>query len=528
MLTFILIDDEPITRKGTLEKLSPLMDQLRCVGEADDGKEGLAMIEKERPDIVITDMKMPVLDGLTLLPVVAEKYPDISLIIISGYKDFDYMKQAFHARAVDYLLKPFSSEELIEVMQKAIRQQMEKNTSAPEVSPVPENVEALQQNYDLQLIQNQIAGHAKEDVPFTNAHIRQLFQNRQYILCTLYSRQDLSAEAVSRFLKDNRYTESVLYVPHFHSGHLGFLIITLPSDRTFRPNEYGSGILRGISALFWQEKQHVLFGCSRPHRDLSELHLASLESVSALNQSGPGDTDTIYFSSDEKKPPRIISWEKTAELVFCIEAGKVPETNFLTEQLFDYFRKVQAPTLLDLKTSCYNISSQVRFILGNTIPEVQQLREENNLQLAMNQIFSLEELHDYYLHFWSNLAGNLSARDIYGDADLIQNVKTYIEHYYQKQISVELAAALFHVNRSYLSHTFKKKTGQTFIDYLNQVRVGHAKELLQKSEKKMYQIALLSGYNNVRYFFRVFKKIEGMTPDEYRKKWDAGTGSLSH
>ncbi len=518
MLKFILIDDEPITRKGTLEKLSPLMDQLRCVGEAGDGKEGLEMIEKEHPDIVITDMKMPILDGLALLPVVAEKYPGISLIVISGYKDFDYMKQAFHARAVEYLLKPFSSEELVEVMQKAILQQRNKDTYAPKAPSVPENVEALQQNYDLQLIQNQIAGHAREDVSFTNTQIRQLFQNRQYILCTLYSRQKLVSAEISRFLRDNRYTESVLYVPHFHSDYLGFLIITLPSGRTARPNEYGSRILRGISALFWQNKQHVLFGCSRLHQSLAELHLASLESVSALNQAVPDNADTIFYASDEKRPPHVVSWEKSAELVFCIEAGKVPETRFLTEQLFDHFRGIPSLTLLDLKTSCYNISSQIRFILGGTIPEVQQLREENNLQMAMNQIFSLEELHDYYLGSWSNLASNLSTRDIYGDTDLIHNVKTYIEHYYQKQISVELAASLFHVNRSYLSHTFKKKTGQTFIDYLNQVRVGHAKDLLKNSEKKMYQVALLSGYNNVRYFYRVFKKIEGITPEQYKQQ----------
>ena len=100
---------------------------------------------------------------------------------------------------------------------------------------------------------------------------------------------------------------------------------------------------------------------------------------------------------------------------------------------------------------------------------------------------------------------------------LINNVKTYIEHYYQKNVSVEIAASLFHVNRSYLSHIFKKKMGESFIDYLNKVRVKHAKELLVSSDKKMYQIALLSGYNNVRYFFRAFKKIEGMTPEQYRK-----------
>ena len=517
MLTFIIIDDEPITRMGTLQKLSPLMDQLRCVGEADDGQEGLALIEKLHPDIVITDMKMPVLDGLSLLPAVARDYPDISLIIISGYKDFDYMKQAFHARAVDYLLKPFSSEELCAVMEKAIDQQTRKKDPGKEALPVPENVEALQQNYDLQMIRNRIAGHEQDEKPFTNAHIRQLFQNRQFLLSVLYSLEPLDAGMIEDFLRENRYRESILYVSHFHTERLCYLILTIAPGNTVDPADYCPKILRGIQALFLPKKQQVLFGCSRLHQKLSDLHVASLEAISALNQYSPSQPDIFFFSDAEKKPPRVLSWEKTGELIFSIEAGRVPETRFLTEQLFDHFRKTQPLTLLDIKTSCYNISSQVRLIVGNTIPEVQQLRADNNLQTAMNQIFSLEELHDYYLNFWSNLAANLTERDIYGDADLVRNVKTYIEHYYQKQISVELAAALFHVNRSYLSHTFKKKTGQTFIDYLNQIRVKHAKELLANSDKKMYQIALLSGYNNVRYFFRAFKKIEGITPDQFRK-----------
>ena len=518
MLTFIIIDDEPITRMGTLEKLSPLKDRIQCIGEADDGKEGLALIKDKHPDIVITDMKMPVLDGLSLLPVVARDYPEISLIIISGYKDFDYMKQAFHARAVDYLLKPFSSEELCAVMEKAIEQQLRKTGPETESLSVPENVEALQQNYDLQMIKSRIMGHEQDNKPFTNLRIRQLFHNRQYLLAVLYSPAPLDARMIEDYLYDNKYRESILYVSHPHTDHICYLILTMPLGNTVDPADYCPKLLRGIHALFLQKKQDILIGCSRLHEDLSDLHTAGSEAVSALNRYSLSSAEVFFFSESQKKPPRVISWEKTGELIFCIEAGKVPETRFLTEQLFDHFRKTQTLTLLDIKTSCYNISAQVRLIVGSTIPEVQQLRADNNLQVAMNQIFGFEELHDYYLGFWSNLAANLSEQDIYGDTDLIQNVKTYIEHYYQKQISVELAASLFHVNRSYLSHTFKKKTGETFIDYLNKTRVRHAKKLLAESDKKMYQIALLSGYNNVRYFYRAFKKIEGITPDQYRKR----------
>lgn len=91
MYKYVIIDDELLTRKGTIEKLAPVANILQCTGEAEDGEQGLQLIEAVHPDLVITDMKMPVMDGTALLPVLAERYPEIALIVISGYQDFEYM-----------------------------------------------------------------------------------------------------------------------------------------------------------------------------------------------------------------------------------------------------------------------------------------------------------------------------------------------------------------------------------------------------------------------------------------------------
>lgn len=205
------------------------------------------------------------------------------------------------------------------------------------------------------------------------------------------------------------------------------------------------------------------------------------------------------------------------KLIFSVEAGRVEETEKLVDELFEIYHGIPGLSIGDIKFNCYQISGQLRYMLSYSIPELQIMRTETTTQNAVSVIFGLAELYQYYRTFFTNIAHNFVTQEIYGDEDLINNVKTYIEHYYQKNVSVEIAASLFHVNRSYLSHIFKKKMGESFIDYLNKVRVKHAKELLVSSDKKMYQIALLSGYNNVRYFFRAFKKIEGMTPEQYRK-----------
>ena len=108
MYTYIVIDDESLIRKGTIKKLQPMEDRITCIGEADNGKAGIELIQEVHPDIVILDMQMPIMGGKELLPYLAENYPDMPLIVISGYRDFDYVKQAISAAAIDYILKPFS------------------------------------------------------------------------------------------------------------------------------------------------------------------------------------------------------------------------------------------------------------------------------------------------------------------------------------------------------------------------------------------------------------------------------------
>lgn len=117
-----------------------------------------------------------------------------------------------------------------------------------------------------------------------------------------------------------------------------------------------------------------------------------------------------------------------------------------------------------------------------------------------------------------NVAFMLKPYSVYNSDDVIENVKTYMQRNYQKDLTQDYIASLFYMNRSYLSSQFRKKTGEKFVDYLNDVRLEHAEELLQKPGQKMYQVAKAVGYDNEKYFFRIFRKRTGMTPDQYRKQ----------
>lgn len=138
------------------------------------------------------------------------------------------------------------------------------------------------------------------------------------------------------------------------------------------------------------------------------------------------------------------------------------------------------------------------------------------MQNVVNHIYQIDDLKKYYLQFFLNLTSLLKERSVYSVDDIIEKIKIYIQRNYQKDLTQEYISYLFYMNRSYLSTLFKAKTGEKFIDYLNNVRINKAKELLEKSDRKMYQIAKAVGYDNVKYFFRIFKKKTGMTPEQYR------------
>jgi len=143
---------------------------------------------------------------------------------------------------------------------------------------------------------------------------------------------------------------------------------------------------------------------------------------------------------------------------------------------------------------------------------------ESSVLNAMNNMFTLEELHKYFEQSFTNISKLLQSKNIYAGNDAVEKVKIYIRNNYRKDLTQDFIASLFYLNRSYLSTVFRKKTGVKFIDYLNDVRIEAAEALLEKSDQKMSYIASSVGYDNVKYFFRIFKKRVGLTPEEYRQR----------
>lgn len=298
---------------------------------------------------------------------------------------------------------------------------------------------------------------------------------------------------------------------------IGFLILFLPPEKPVKAENLIRQITDALLTLARQHESPLLIGISHIHSDLMELHAAFSETSDALNQQKLNGPSLCSYAYNDNTPARQVVWDQEDKFLFYVEAGNQEEIRKLTGQLFEWFCSIPSFTLHDAKYYCYYLSSQCRDILDYYL-EQNSTKSSGSVQNVVSRLFRIEELRDYYLQFFLNIAEMLRPKSIYAQDDVIENVRIYMKHNYQKSLTQDFIASLFYLNRSYLSTLFKQKTGMKFIDYLNDIRIEKASELLEHSDRKMYQISKAVGYDNPKYFFRIFKKKMGCSPEQYRKE----------
>jgi len=522
MYTYVIVDDETLIRKGTIKKLSPIQNLVTCVGEAGDGKTGIELVREKKPDFVILDMQMPGMHGTELLALLAEQYPGMPLIVISGYRDFDYIKQAITADAVDYILKPFSREAIQECVHRAIERLENTQTISRQLADSFEQKEAAYYEYDMQYLTNLILGYHTAETTITSQKLKFINDTHRMLLLTLSASAPPTDFHLQEWLEEGGFGDLALYLPGSTSPLVSFLILFLPNASAITPENLAGQVSDSLIRDAATAGLELMIGISGVHSDLHDLHVAFEESSAALDQQMLQGSPRQYFIYSKEPAPKQITWPGEDEFLFRIEAGMTGEVLSLTDQLFAWFTTMRDFTLNDAKYYCYYLSGQCRQILGRYLKQTVDTGS-GSMQNVVRQMFRPGELQDYYRQFFGNIASLLKADSIYALDDVVEKIRVYIDHNYQKDISQDFVASLFYLNRSYLSTLFRQKTGMKFVDYLNDVRIEKARELLTGTDRKMYQVSRAVGYDNPKYFFRIFKKRTGMTPEQYRSMYETNS-----
>lgn len=517
MYSYIIIDDEPLIRKGLQKKIQSFDTALLYSGEADNGEDALDLISAVDPDIIFTDMRMPVMDGKSLLRVLQQDYAGKKIIVVSGHSDFEYMQEAISAKVISYLLKPFSREEIHRTLQKAI-ESLDSEQSAKQ-DAVFKTIEHEDISYrsDLQLLQNLISGdHNKERaLAFRSAAMKSLADRKLYILLTIYNLEEIPAEIPEQYLDTN-----LIYLLHAQSDNLAYILLAYDCNLLEETVlEQAVTVAESIIHLLSQNTiNKACVGISGIKNSLELLNYAQQETITALNNRTIADFGFCYLYTPGKLFPDVQLWEKINDLLFYLESGNSPKVREYVIDFFAFYIRQPHVTLAQLKNQCRVIVQEVKKILDVYFQTSSNQTSSASLESVLNTSFDLENIRSYFLTVLLDITDLLKEMSAYSSPHVIDNVKTYIQKNFRNELTLDKVSSLFYMNASYLSYLFKEKTGTNFIDYINSLRIERAKLMLTSSDDKVYRIAKSLGFDNAKYFFRIFKKMTGCTPEEYRNK----------
>lgn len=531
MLKVFLAEDEFIIREGIKNNIDWQAHGYEFCGEASDGELAFPLIQKTRPDILITDIKMPFVDGLALSRLVKKELPETEIIILSGYEEFDYAKEAIQIGVARYLLKPINGETLLQEIdsvaeiilskqkEKEIREkyqrEMEENSlrdqmdlfqhlvtgdcSMEELLSVADKLDLkiMAPWYSIVLLKIQSMKHDYEEysgsIVVVDERIAKLAEPEHVLIF------DRALEGRAFLFKADSEDELLAY----QKEYLGDVKEVLSGYANLR---YFGGIgtpvnrLREIPASF-EDASHAF-----AHRYL--VAESCILDSSLLMQEGAAENEDFRISAVN---PEQIDRTKMQEF---LRTGDLDEVVYFVDE---FFGKLDGGAMKSRIFRQY-ITMDAYFSIVDFLKGLGLQKDEIEAPDQDSSILQDEKsAMDYIVRIMEKALVLREKKASSRYEDVVSEVIHYIENNYaQEELSLNLLASHVNFSPNHLSMIFSQQTGQTLIRYLTDYRMNRAKELLRCSSKKSSVISMEVGYKDPHYFSYLFKKTQGMTPTQYR------------
>lgn len=505
MYTFIIVDDEVLIRKGFLAKVSQIGNlPVQCVGEASNGTEALELIEQKKPDIVITDMKMSGMDGMELLEKLAERYPKIPVIVISGYKLFDYVKQAIEKHAVGYVLKPFSAEEISEQIHKAISRMESQN----HVLQLQQEVALFEQRKKQEALVNAL-------LYSWNGDIREAFYTNGFQLEWEYLLVTITTNRQNFVCHLNTFQALPFYVMENPLDKFQSLVLLHCPKGEKNLSNAAELLAAEISGL--AEDSYMVICISRPVQNAENLHTIFVENENSLKNIFLNARVHVLHGKEQLKPQMFLSEEEIQKIFIDIKYHTCKSRELLS-RFFDKLNQ-QKYSLGAIEEACKSLLQKVNEYAEQHQVETRDLTEHFfRTYLFCDSIKEIQADFTQYIHDTLNVI-HLKEKD---QENLLRLMKEYIDKNYKKKLTLQMIASRFYISPASCSSLLKESLNMTFNDYINELRLRKARQLLSETSLGVNKISDEVGYSNPKYFFKIFKTYSGVTPLEYRSKNSTG------
>ncbi len=519
----ILVDDEDDVRGRILSKISP-DSGFDVVGKAGNGYDALELIEKYKPHIVLTDIKMPFIDGIELARIVRRDFPTTKVAFISGYDEFHYARKAIELKVVSYLMKPVTSEDIDEFLKKL-------KISLDQEFDFLSNTEAIHKKYNesIPMLINSYLSSYRNKSELDSDDITRLeqynidFSNGNYLV-GIIELDDLQKHNTTEEAKIfiGSLTDKVFNnLAYYHRFLVPEGVVFILKDEKLTSSRTIDMVLYEIIKYAEQYRQMELrIGVSQKFNSFKDYPNAFREAERALKHSIYFNLGRIFYYDDiEEKEKKHITIDD-AELnkfTYILKYGKKSEVRNSIDEIINLKYKEKNGYILDPQLLIVKLANALIDFASSINVDISEIISGNIVE-AMYKYKKSADLKAFIYDAIIKMREKNTLSQVNKTEKIIEDVYRYIEKNYQDStISLETVTDELNISVSYLSMLLKKHKGVTFNKELIKYRMEKAKELLKYSDEKIIIISKLCGYNEVYYFSHSFKKYTGQSPREFRK-----------
>lgn len=523
----LLVDDEADVLQAMKKKIDWEALGFCLAGTAENGQEALEMAEQLHIDVVMTDIKMPYMDGLTLCKNLKQSYRNMKVIIYSGFDDFEFAREAVHLEAEEYLLKPISAgdmEAAFSKVRKKLDQEYDEYRNLNRLSEYyRKSLPAMREQLVMGILEGRIAGERARAMMET---YEICLDSPFYVVAALYmdvnprEEQPQSAQLFTLSLKDMVQDYLKNRTRFFSTAFLDQVIVIFMLDEREEIDQVLYHLDQICKMGFRVLKSSVTAAVGQICANTDALHTSYEEAVNAMEyRSILGSGQVLYINDIEpcSEENILVTEHEFQNLVHAVKLGNRDETNAAIAQIMDSIRKEPISP------------GQYQLLFMELLSELMKIGRA--YKLHPNQIFgehagswqelyrmvTVDELEGWLQEVCTNLRHVLRHERRDSAARLTEQAKAYIEeHYKESDLSADSLCRCLNVSAAYFSTIFKREVGMSFVAYLTKIRLEHALELLRTTEDKTYIIASRVGYMEPNYFSYVFKKQYGISPSKYR------------
>ncbi|MFC4808594.1 response regulator transcription factor [Paenibacillus sp. GCM10023250] len=523
MMKLLLVEDESDTRKGLMKHIRWQELGVGVVEEAKDGIEGLEAAIRLQPDIVVSDIRMPGMNGIDFTAAVRERLPACKIIFLSGHSDKEYLKAAIRINAVSYVEKPINIGELQEVIAKAVRQCRDDRNADRLNLTLTESLPFIRQK----IVSGLIRGTIGDDELTRSLRLAgvSFAPGCAYTASIVVPAYDEGTPNEARLRGSNRI------IDYLHQASNGFahLAVMQDADRIVVLSAHRPDRQKELAAVYALLTAH-LSDRDPPCPKLSWLAgiaapgwpgiRASYETAAELlSHLFYYDFGTIVYAADKPFAAYSIARELLPSYAKLLQEPDKEAILSFADRLYQTIRTKTGTPVDDVKNLFYRM---LRLLAEQgekrgLHPSQPESGQEEYDWAMMSKIGTFKQLKDYFLRRAAALLDRMASLE--SNSRAVQDVKKYIQgNYGDKEITVNMLAEHVHLTPTYLSSLFRKETGKTISEYITEVRIARSADLLMEPQSKLYEVAERSGYNDANYFAKAFKKITGMTPTQFRRR----------